>query len=763
MNAPLQIVHLEDNAVDAALVESILETNGMHCSIHCIKTREEFSAALQHQDVDLILSDFSMPKFDGLSALKMARQQRPEVPFLFLSGTIGEEMAVEALKNGATDYVLKDRMSRLPASVQRAVREAEDSKSRRRMEEELRKSEERFQLAARATNDVVWDWNLLTNETWRNENFQKLFGYTAEEIEPRVDFWRERIDHGHKSRVMAHLYESIRSGQETWSDEYGFLRADGSTAYILDRGYIIRDRNNQPVRMIGAMTDLTQRKQAEEQIRAQAALLDKAQDAICLTDMSQKILYWNKAAERLYGWRAGEALGQNANDLLFQGDEAAPKEAIRNLIRNGEWQGELHQQTRSGRKVTIESRWTLMRDELHEPTSILVINTDVTEKKQFEAQFLRAQRMESIGALAGGIAHDLNNALTPIMMVAELLKGELSSPEARQLLTMMTTSARRGSEMVKQILSFSRGVGGQKTEVEVDALIREVARMAEDTFPPSIKIRTIIMPGLSTVLGNSTQLHQVLLNLCVNARDAMPGGGLLTIGARNLLPGEENFPKSLKTGAYVLLQVSDTGHGIAPELMEKIFEPFFTTKELGKGTGLGLSTVMGIVKTHGGVINVSSEVGRGTTFRVYLPAKSTRKISVKEPTTVAKGNGEQILVVDDEAAVLELTKITLEAFNYQVLAAHDGIEALAMYRQQKDEIKLALVDMLMPGMSGQELVLALHEENPRCPIICMSGLNLETTLQESRKLNVAAFVKKPFATEELLEELEKVINSKQAS
>jgi PAS domain S-box-containing protein len=495
MKSTLHILHLEDNPDDALFTDRQLKSGGVHCTIKRVESQDEFERALEAGPVDLILCDFSMPQFDGLSALKLARKKRPDIPFIFLSGTIGEEMAIKALREGATDYILKDRLPRLVSSVKRALREAEEAVERRRMEQRLRE---------------------------------------------------------------------------------------------------------------------------------QAELLDCARDAICLNDMHQDILYWNKSAERLYGWTSREALGKNSNELLFPDDLNAPAEALRSLIRNGEWMGELHQVTKHGKNIVVESRWTLMRDADDKPQSILVINTDITEKKQIEAQLLRTQRMESIGALAGGIAHDLNNALAPVVMSLELLRPELGKiQDGKQHLELMTAGLRRAVEMIRHILNFSRGVGGRHEVVRLAPIIEEMAEFAAKTFPRAIHIESHIADGLPSVVGNSTQLHQVLLNLFVNARDAMSGGGKLTIKADAVELDAAGLPKNsgLVPGDYVLLKVSDSGHGIPAEIRQKIFEPFFTTKEIGKGSGLGLSTVLGIVKTHNGFLDVTSEPGKGSTFKIYLPAR----------------------------------------------------------------------------------------------------------------------------------------------
>ncbi len=622
MKNTLHILHLEDNLKDAALIEAFLETEGISCDINCVSRRNEFCAGLEKPDLDLILSDFSMPGFDGLSALEIAQKHRPDVPFIFLSGTIGEDLAVEAVKEGATDYVIKDRMTRLPIAIRRALREREEAKQRRIMEAGLRRSEERFKFIARATHDMVWDWDLATNEVWRSENSGSLFGKPPNEDSRSIESCFQHIHPQDRDRVLGGIRAAIDSGQETWLEEYRYVRADGPVANVFARAYIIRDDKGTALRVIGATVDITTRKQADERIREQAALLDRTQEAISLNDMSQQILYWNKGAERLYGWTRAEALGKNANDLLFQGDLSGPHEALRHLIRQGEWQGELHQITKMKNKVVIESRWTLLRDDQNEPKSILIINNDITERKRLEAEYLRTQRVETIGALAGGIAHDLNNALAPVLMGINLLRKESLSPETARMLDLMDKSALRGSEMVKQILSFSRGVGGQLTAVDVRNLVEEMVRMAEKTFPRTIKILTALPEDVARVRGNATQLHQVLLNLCVNARDAMPNGGTLTIETANAALDNKSLPpgRGLSPGAYVILKVSDTGHGIAPELLNKIFEPFFSTKELNRGTGLGLSTVVGIIKTHGGFLDVTSGVGQGSTFKVCLPA-----------------------------------------------------------------------------------------------------------------------------------------------
>lgn len=507
-------------------------------------------------------------------------------------------------------------------------------------------------------------------------------------------------------------------------------------------------------------TELNERKQAEQKISEQAALLNVATDAIFVRDLENKILFWNKGAEHLYGWQAKDALVQKANELLNK-DSLELSEAQEIVVKKGEWSGELHQVTKSGKDIIVNSRWTLVRDQAEQPKSILVVNTDITEKKQFEAQFLRAQRLESIGTLASGIAHDLNNVLGPVLMVAELLQEKIPDARSQQLLAELKNSAKRGANLVKQVLSFARGLEGQRAILQVRHLLLEIQQIAKGTFPKSIAIYSDISPTLWTVYADATQLHQVLMNLVVNARDAMPNGGTLSICAENLFI-DENYARmnvDATVGSYSVITVSDTGTGMSPEVLEKIFEPFFTTKEVGKGTGLGLSTVMGIIKNHDGFVKVDSSVGQGSQFKVYLPTVEGTLLQLSEDLELLAGHGEWILVVDDEAPIREITKITLETHNYKVLIANDGIEAIALYAQHKHEINLVLLDMMMPEMDGLTTIRTLQKFNSQVKIIAVSGLALSDKVAAAMGSGVKTFLPKPYTTQELLKTINSALNT----
>jgi two-component system, cell cycle sensor histidine kinase and response regulator CckA len=387
--------------------------------------------------------------------------------------------------------------------------------------------------------------------------------------------------------------------------------------------------------------------------------------------------------------------------------------------------------------VIVLSRWTLVSDGIEK--RILTINSDITEKKQLETQFLRSQRLESIGTIASGITHDLNNVLAPICMATELLRSENLRPEAFALISMIDESARRGASIVKQVLTFARGSDGKRTSLDLSFLIKETCKVGTATFPRNIKISFDIQQDLSSVKGDPTQLHQVLMNLCVNARDAMPEGGSLTLAAKNI-PATNKGQK-----LEVLIEVTDTGMGIPADIVEKIFDPFFTTKEPGKGTGLGLSTVLGIVKSHGGRIQVESTPGKGTRFQLFFPAESrTAEGQPNARSPVPKGNGEVILIVDDEPKIRNVTSQTLIHHGYEVLTASDGSEGIIRFAEGKNTIHLVITDLMMPGVDGRTLVKTIRALKPQTKILATSGL------AEDESVPAISFLKKPFSAEELL-------------
>jgi PAS domain S-box-containing protein len=506
--------------------------------------------------------------------------------------------------------------------------------------------------------------------------------------------------------------------------------------------------------------DITDRKQAEQKIREQANLLAITSDAIYVHDLENRILFWNQGAEKLYDCPADEMMDQDWRQLL---SPEALLELESTISNQNTWQGEVTKRTQSGKAIVVMSRRSVMLDDAGKIKSILTVDTDITEKKQLESQFLRAQRLESLGMLASGIAHDLNNVLTPIIGIVQLLPLKITNldPQIQRLLEILNDSAHRGADLVKQILSFTRGIEGKPTNVQIGHLIAETQKIIQETFPKNIDLLVDLPTDLWLAAADATLLHQVFMNLCVNARDAMPKGGSLNITAENL-EIDENYARmnlDAKAGSYVVVTISDTGMGIPAEIVDRIFDPFFTTKDIGKGTGLGLSTVMGVIKSHHGFISVYSEIGKGTRFKVYLPATEDSNLDPAIKNELLFGNGELILVVDDEIAVQEVTKATLETHGYKTILANDGIEAIAIYAEHKHEICAVLLDMMMPSLDSVTIIRTLSKLNSQVQIIAMSGLTTNESVTKMKDEGVKAFLAKPFTAHEMLQPLALICNN----
>ena len=631
---------------------------------------------------------------------------------------------------------------------------------RKRAEEFLAESEERYRLLFESNPFPAW---VMDAENYRffavNAAAVKLYGYS------RQEFLKMNAEDVGSPADAPEFFSAMKKVED--SDAVMMLPAkhrkkSGETIDVEISYHRIVFETRPSLFVV--VLDVTQRKLDEERILQQASLLDKTKDAILVCDLKYRISYWNKGAELLYGWQTEDVLGKDICDVLSGGDDAQLLAAQKTFAQKDEFKIEANQTTRNNITVVVKSRWDLVRNEQNQPDYFLIINTDVTEQKKIEEQLLRAQRMESIGTLASGIAHDLNNVLSPILMATDLLAIKATDDDSARWLAMVRENTKRGADLIRQVLSFASGVDGKRTFIQLKHIVNDLVKVLQETFPKSITVKFDIEPELSPISADPTQIHQVLMNLCVNARDAMPSGGTLTITAKNTLL-DENYARmnlEAEAGSYIVVTVTDTGTGMPPEISKRIFDPFFTTKGIGKGTGLGLATALSIVKSHGGFIVVDSEIGRGTQFSVYLPASASAEANGEKQNALPHptGSGELILVVDDEENIRQITQATLEKFGYQVLTAIDGTDALAAYAEHRDRIALVLTDMMMPFMDGTATIRALRRLNPELKIIAASGLTINEQSADLQTLGINASLAKPYTAEKLLTTLADVLHKK---
>ena len=590
---------------------------------------------------------------------------------------------------------------------------------------------------------------------YSNPAFSRMTGYSSQEI--LGCNCRFLQGEGTDWDVVAQIREAIAQRLEIQTTLLNY-RKDGQPFWNELKIAPVYSNIGELLYFVGIQTDITQREQTEEQMREQALLLDSSQDAILVVDLENRILFWNSGATRLFGWTANEALGCYLDELLFEEFSVPLKAAQKAVHQQGEWQGELQQRTKDGKRLTLESRWQLILQN-DESKSILIVNTDITRRKQAETQRLQTQRLEGMSTVASGLADDLNNALSPIFIAVELLSYKLQDEQSQQLLAMLEENVKRSANLLKQVLNFAQGTKGEKTTLDVNQLLKEVKKTVKQQFPRHILVRTNIpVSDLWRISGSPDQLHQALVHLCDNARDAMPDGGILRITAENTWMQESSarIRLSSEIGPYIVITVSDTGIGIPAENLNRIFDPFFTTKAFAKGAGLGLSTVIGIIKGHGGAVDVLSEVGKGSQFKVYLPA-TPESTSVER--TLSTGDGRLVLVADGENDSRQTIKTLLESCGYRVLSAGDGIEALSLYAQHQSEVSLVLLDMTIPELDGPSVVRAMRAMNMQVRIIVVNGVESNDQVEEDIRANVKAVLNKPYSRERLTRTLQGVFGN----
>jgi PAS domain S-box-containing protein len=751
MNAEkIQVLLIEDNPTDALIVQDELaHTSYAQFSVVHLEQLNEALSRLKTERFDVVLLDLNLPDSNGFETFVRFHDAAPEVPIVIISGRVDGQIAVQAVQAGAQDYLVKGRLGE--EVLQRSIRYAIE---RQRSERTLAESDQRYQLLIEQSPDgylVYCDGDIV----FANAAALKLFG---------ADHLDQLLGQPILERISPAFHHLIRRTQRGPADvssptiEVLGIRLDGTTVAMEKTSNSFLHGGRPAVQVV--LHDITERRRSEQRFRW---LVDSNAQGVMFWNVNGETTGANDACLSMLGYSREDLEAGRMNWLAMTPPEYTDvdRQCLETIHANKVCVPyEKEYIRKDGSRISILVGAAAFEDNPEEGVCFML---DLTERKKLEQHSLRAQRMESIGTLAGGIAHDLNNTLGPIIMSLDLLKLKFPQPDSQELLAIIGSCAQRGADMVRQVLSFARGVEGRRMDVQIKHLLDEIEKIANDTFSKNIQIRTIIPHDLWTVLGDPTQLHQVLLNLCVNARDAMPNGGALTLSAENLTFDAQYAGSSrnleAKTGPYVCIHVTDTGTGIPTTRIEKIFDPFFTTKELGKGTGLGLSTSLAILKSHGGFIHVHSELAKGTKFSVYLPAQTETApgASVKQRIEMPRGNGELILIVDDELAVREITQQTLKAFGYQVVLASDGVEGVAVYACRGEEIAVVLTDVMMPIMDGAATIQVLRRMNPSVRIIGTSGLSAANPAAQAASLGIKHFLLKPYTAETLLKTLRQAL------
>lgn len=793
-----RILIVEDSDDDVELTLHELRRNGIYPIYERVMDGPNMRAQLNNKEWDIILCDFSMPGFDAMEALSILKKSGQDIPLIIVSGTIGEDLAVAALKHGANDYLLKDKLARLAPAVEHELRDAEVRRQRRQLERFASGQVEVLEMIiaarplkailehiARRLEEMSSDDTLCSIHVANSDGTQLLHGAAPS----LPDEYNEAvaplpIQEGLGSSGTCAVTGKMVIVENTFTHPDWVFARDLVQKYNLKACWSVpvfssenevlgtvalyhrtsRRPSTEELRWAEAATHLVsitiERTRAIERLRASEAYIQStfaaAPAGIAMTDVEGRYILTNPAYCRIVGRSEEELRGHGFFNLTHPEDRPEMLRLVRRLIE-GEIPDFIIEKRFVKKDETIvwaRASVTLVRGEDGAPRHLIAVTEDITEHRSLKQQFLRAQRMESIGTLAGGIAHDLNNILAPITMSVDLLRHRLKDDSCADLLEAIAGSARRGSDMIRQVLSFARGMEGRRMEVQVRHLINEVHKIIRDTFPKNIEIRTSVSSTLSTVIGDPTQLHQVLLNLCVNARDAMPDGGTIYLSAETRNITEEEAAKDLEAnpGVHSIIEVRDNGTGIQATLIDKIFDPFFTTKEVGKGTGLGLSTSLAIIRSHGGFVQVESEGGQGTCFRIHLPASTEEFAEMKEAESddLPMGNGESILVIDDEIAVREVTRDILETFGYKVTMAAHGAEGVRLFAKDPSRFHVVLLDMMMPVMDGSTVIKALAKIEPQAKIIAVSGIAANGLQARDLSETVKSFLAKPYSADTLL-------------
>jgi two-component system cell cycle sensor histidine kinase/response regulator CckA len=766
---PLRILYIEDDPADAELCLAALRRAGLEVQIELVATPEELARRLRENTFDIVLTDYRLPGWNGIDVLERIKLSGLDLPTILVTGTLGEGLAVECIKSGFTDYVLKDQLARLPVAIQHAQEKKALRNAERRAAKALRQSEEHYRTLVENAPEAIVVFNADKRAFVDcNENALRLFGLTREQLllsnpaqlsaaiqpegySPHADEWETMAQalHGETPRFEWMFHNS--NGEE-FPAEVHLVRFP-SPAHRLIRGSIL---------------NIKDRKRAEEALRESEAryrgLVNNATYGLYWVRVPEgNLLYVNPALVRMLGYESAEDLLRIGFTRELYCNRSAHEKTIADHLACGRVQATVDWKRKEGTIITvrISGRRAKYPDQNYDCAEVIV--EDVSERTALEKQLVQAQKFEGIGQLAGGIAHDFNNMIGAILGWADLGAEETQSgSRLHRHFEKIRQQAERAASLTRQLLAFARRQILEPRNMDVNKTVSESVSLLENVIGSNIDIKMDLATDLAVVCADPTQVEQVLMNLCINARDAMPEGGSLLIETSNTAFDEKYCAAQpfARPGRYVMLSVTDTGTGMDAATLDRIFEPFFTTKEMGKGTGLGLATVYGIARQHGGFVHVYSEVGHGSRFRVFLPFSATAAVAPErvEDARPVRGGTETILVAEDHEGLREIARETLSNHGYQVLLAVDGEQAVQMFQSQRDQIDLVLLDVVLPKLSGPEAYLRICRENPEVPVIFATGYSPDIALLGRVQAQGLPVIQKPYSTRDLARKVRETLD-----
>jgi PAS domain S-box-containing protein len=748
----LRILILEDVPMDAELVEYELERARIPFSARRVETREEFLRELEEFGPDLILSDYTLPRFDGMAALSLARERVPDIPFLIVTGSVNEETAVGCMKAGATDYLLKSNLARIGPAIEAALERSRAHAEKARAESALTASEKRFRSLVQNSSDLVTIVSPDGTVLYASDSAERIVGHQPSSLVGTSLL--SYVEPGDVRSVQGLLQSANGKASASAPVEFSLRRADGSPVWLEAVGTnLLTDATIRGI-VLNAR-DVSERKRADLALRESEEryrdLFDNASDLVCMTAPDGSLLYVNKAWQRGAGYGEDEISRMQLLDLIHPDSRTYYREVTERVLKGERLDHvELIFVPKAGTPITVEGNLSCTFKD-GQPSVVRGIYRDITERKRVEEHLRRAERLQAAGKLAGGVAHEVNNMMTGVIGFSEFVLRSLEDGDPRRAdVQEIIRAGTRAADVTRQLLAFTRQQFLRPQVLNVNHVVRDMEKMLRRSLGEDNVLELDLAPEAGDLRADRGQLEQVLLNLVLNARDALEGSGRVTVHTGNAVWDGEYAQRhggvDLPLGRYVMLAVSDTGCGMEKDVQERIFEPFFTTKPIGQGTGLGLSTVYGIIKQSGGYVWVYSEPDQGSVFKVYLPVALAGGAAepIYEQSEVPCGGTETILVIEDEDIVRNLACRGLRDHGYKVIEARNGTQALHYVRLHPGGVDLVISDVVMPEMGGRELGQRLARTNPDLPVLYMSGYTGEDVVQRGLLEPGSPFQQKPF-------------------